>query len=913
MTQPDGATGRHPARRATRFTATPVAAACSTLMMCAAPALAEDAAGTEASQTVVITGVRHAIESSVKVKRNSDSIVEAVSSEDIGKLPDVSIAESLARLPGITAQRVDGRAQVLSIRGLSPNYSGTLLNGREIVSTGDNRAAEYDQFPSELLSGAVIYKTPDAALIGQGLSGTADMLTVRPLDFRGRQVVFNVRGEKNSNGKLTPGASDTGGRFSASYIDQFADRTVGVALGLAHLDSPGQEKHYKSWWWANTGNWGRPVQGAPEGAITLNGFEATVTSSQQKRDGLMGVVEWKPNKDFHSVADLYYSKFDQKRTMRGIMSNLGPTWNDSTEPVYADPVVTTVNGDPIVTGGTISNLKPVIRNDYNTRKDEIVALGWKNELKLGDWLGVADLSYSRADRREQILESYAGNLAPGSFAIDVATGGGVSQFVPSQDYADAASVLLSDPAGWGHDGLIKYPKVQDELKSLRLSAARDLTGIFSRVEAGINYSDRTKDVNKTEVALNLKNDRSPVSVGSEFLLSPTSLGFAGVPSVLSYDIMGVLGTAYDLSPTGQDQAFARQYDIAEKLTTAYVKASIDTEVFGIPMRGNIGVQVVQTDQHSNGFAWDGATSVPIEGGKSYTDVLPSVNLAFEVANGAYVRFGLAQTMARPRMEDMRAGFSSIGVSTETRKWSASGGNPWLEPWRADAIDLSFEKYFGKASYVSAAIFHKELRNFIYNKTISYDFTGFPNNSGVTPISNIGDLTAPANGSGGMVAGVELTASIEGSLLTPMLDGFGAIASHSHTRSSLHEENDVSEPLDGLSGDVASLTLYYEKYGFSARVAERFRSPFETKTRGVFLDNVTSKIEAERQIDMQLGYAFETGSLKGLSLLFQVNNMTDEPYRTRKGIDSGSVTPGATLPERYTTYGRQYLFGLNYKL
>ena len=111
---------------------------------------------------------------------------------------------------------------------------------------------EYDQFPSELINAATVYKTPDASLSAQGLSGTVNMKTLRPLDFASTQVVLGARMERNSNGSLNPEISGTGNRLSASYVTQSADRTWGAAVGFAHLDSPNQEKHYKSWWWANT-------------------------------------------------------------------------------------------------------------------------------------------------------------------------------------------------------------------------------------------------------------------------------------------------------------------------------------------------------------------------------------------------------------------------------------------------------------------------------------------------------------------------------------------------------------------------------------------------------------------------------------------------------------------------------------
>jgi iron complex outermembrane recepter protein len=856
---------------------------------------------TEKLDTIVVTGIRQSIESSIAKKKNSDSIVETISAEDIGKLPDTSIAESLARLPGLTAQRVDGRAQVISIRGLSGNYAGSLLNGRSVVSTGDNRSVEFDQFPSELLSGVTIYKTPDATLIGQGLSGTVDLHTVRPLDYKTRQIVINTRGEINSNGKLTDGASDKGGRFSTSYIDQFANNTVGIALGYAHLDSPGQEQAFKLWGWNDGG-----ITGVPKGVITPYGFEAPVTSSKQKRDGLMAVIEFKPNKDLRSVVDLYYSKFDQQRTMRGLFSPLA-SWSGTT---YSSAVGSIVDGNNLLSQGTATNLKPVVRNDFNTRDDKIFAGGWNTKLKMGEWLGTADLSYSQSKRKEQILETYAGNPTPGALDININLDG-ISQMRPSLNYADASRVVLSDPQGWGHDGLVKYPKIKDEIKSMRLSGKRTLGSFVSSVEIGGDYSERTKDVKKDEFELFLKNNRAPITVPASLLLSPTSFGYAGIPGTLSYNANGALNSLYDLSVTALNQKPGRFYDIKEKVTTAYLQFGIDSQAGSVPIRGNFGVQAVRTTQNSNGFVWDGKEALSYNAGTNYTDFLPSMNLVFEIGGDRYVRFGAARTLARPQIEDMRAGFTA-SVSNDSRQWSASGGNPKLKPWRADAYDLSFEQYFGKRSYVAIAGFYKDLKTFIYNKDTPFDFTGFPNTSPNIPVSSIGNYNQPVNGNGGQVDGVELSASLEGGLISSSLDGFGVIGSFSKTHSNLHEDNDVTKPLDGLSGNVATVTLYYEKGGFSARIAERYRSKFQSKTRGVFLDNIISAIDSEKITDLQLGYAFGTGTLKGLSLLLQVNNLTNTPYKTRKGIESSTPNPDATVPERYNTYGRTVLLGVNYK-
>ena len=228
-------------------------------------------------ETVVVTGIRHGIEDAITLKRDSSSIVEAISAEDIGKLPDTSIAESISRLPGLTSQRAEGRASAISLRGTDPGFTTALLNGREQVSTGDNRSIEFDQYPSELLSAVVVYKTPDAGLVGQGLAGTIDLRTTRPLDYGRRAMAFNIRAERNSENDLGADSADSGYRASFSYIDQFFDDRVGLAIGYARLDSPLATQGAGTYepWHAN----GTPDAGAGNPTGVVNPESAPTSSS----------------------------------------------------------------------------------------------------------------------------------------------------------------------------------------------------------------------------------------------------------------------------------------------------------------------------------------------------------------------------------------------------------------------------------------------------------------------------------------------------------------------------------------------------------------------------------------------------------------------------------------------------------
>ncbi len=908
---------RHAGTEANLFRRSPIAIACAmALLSVSANAQqaepAKDATKQEAAKnadkkaaakpaqtvdTVVVTGIRRGIEDAISVKQSSNSIVEAISAEDIGKLPDNSIAESIARLPGLAAQRVAGRAQTISIRGLSGDFAGTVLNGREQVSTGDNRAVEFDQYPSELLSSVVIYKTPDAALIGQGLSGTVDLQTVRPLQFGKRTLAVNLRGEKNSLGKVNADTKDRGNRLSVSYIDQSADRKLGWALGYARLESPSQVQRWEAWGYPDSQ--GKP--GVPNGTLLLGGSKQFGDSTKATRDGLMGVLEYKPNASYASLLDVYYSKFDQKTVLRGYEAGL--EWGGGT---LSNPTV----GNGIVNAGTWTSIKPVLRNDLNKRKDDITALGWNNKFNLQNgWTAVGDLSYSKAKRNESILETYAGTINTRDTVRFTTNGDGLPNFSYGLNYADPSIIKLLDSGGWGQDGYIKYPKVTDEQKALRLSAKKDLEGMFSAVDFGVNVSKREKSRFVDEYFLTLKTPNTTVPSG--LLISPTSLGFVGVPGVLSYDVQGAFDSLYNLrSNVNNRDIINKDWRVQEKVAVAYAKLDIDSEMGTIPVRGNVGVQIVNTDQSSSAYAVNNSgptfVQVPFSDGKKYTDYLPSLNLAFSFPYEQTIRVGIAKTMARARLDQLRAS-NNFSIDVTKRLYSGDGGNPKLQPFRANSLDLSYEKYFGNKAYIGVAGFYKNLLSYIYQDTIAKDFTGYPNNTAITPISNIGSYSTPVNGSGGTIYGSEFTLSLPLSLVSPMLDGFGVVASHSDTKSGIKPNgpNGGTQPLPGLSRRVTNLTAYYEKYGFSTRISQRQRSDFVGEVTGFGADREFRYIKGEKVADFQVGYAFESGSLKGLSVLFQINNMTNEPYRTYDSIP--------LKPNQYTTYGRTTLIGINYKM
>ena len=881
--------------------------------------------------TVVVTGIRGGIERAIDIKKDSTSIVEAISAEDIGKLPDSSIAESISRLPGIAAQRVAGRAQVLSVRGLSPDFATTLLNGREMVSTGDNRSVEFDQYPSELMAGVTLYKTPDAGLVGQGLSGTIDMRTVRPLDYDTSVFAVSGRMTRSSLGSAA-NADATGNRFNVSYIGQTADRKIGFSIGYSHSDTPIQENQvglYEPW--QKIGPTWRP--GVPSGAGCPNvgtdctfysdGIKALRRTGYTKRDAVMGTLEFRPSDAWISTLDVFHSEAKQEDTANQFEVHIGD-YNGGYGPLnMANPRIV----DGTFVGGTARNVYPLVRGMYNNRKDEINAFGWRNEFFIGRAKLVADVSWSKSDRDELNLENNL-QLAPApqldSVVLDF-SGGGFPQLDPGRDYSNPATLVLRNTiygSGYG-----KTPKVADELKGFKLYAtlpAPDAaSSFFSDIDIGFNYADREKQKWQPEGNINV-GAQGDTTIGSEFQYGLVDLGFAGVGLIPSWNVPGVVAKYMTFNPTDDTAAYLipKAWSVSETITTGYIKGNIDTTWGSVGVRGNIGVQVQHTDQSSASRVWDssrpaGSEIRPYELGDKYTDVLPSMNLAFSFENDQTLRVALARQVARARVDQMRASLE-FGVNTATGEPGAGGGNPLLQPWRANAFDISYEKYFGTKAYVAAAYFYKDLRSYIFTQgRDGYDFTdllvGYVSPPGSAPVKNIGRMTAPFNGKGGMLQGLELSASLPLDMLWEPMRGFGIVASASFTDSSIEilaPENASSVgngpiALPGLSKRVYNLTAYYERNGFEFRVNNRRRSDFIGEIGNFAGERSLRYVVGENITDAQVSYSFGEGSsLKGLSLLLQASNLGNETYQTYAGSKD--------RPLENIEWGRTLLLGASYK-
>jgi iron complex outermembrane recepter protein len=748
------------------------------------PALAQeaaDAAATDEVEVIQVSGIRGSLQKAQALKMDNTSIVEVITSEDIGKLPDSSIAESLARLPGLAAQRLDGRASSISIRGLGENFSSTTFNGREQVSLGDNRGVEFDVYPSEIMNEVVVYKTPEATLMNQGIGGTIDMRTVKPLSFGKQAFGITLRGEKNDIGALNPDKSDTGWRGSLSYIDQFKDDTIGVAVAYAHMDSPINEERYNTWGWP----------GGDDGA-QIGGFKPFVRSAKLKRDTLMGVVQFIPNDNLQVNIDALYIDFTDDQDLRG--PEIPAAWGDAgiTGSTFADGYVQSGT-----IGSATSPVGVVIRNDVTVREADLTAIGLNVDYDLNEsWVLNFDAAYSETERRTWSLESYAGtgrgsnDRLPETIDFIFNSDNTGVILTPDLDYGDANVIQLSNPQNWGwgnlidpnvdtdQDGFINTPVVKDELTTLKFAAKKIMdSGMISSIEFGAYYSDRTKSKVDTGVyltipqALDSNGDIIPgfqLPIPDEYRLDNVSLDFIGFGDMVAYDSFRFWKDGnyaeYDSRITDPGR-WQNTWDVTEEVTTLFAKANIETEVAGLPLRGNVGFQYVDTDQSSDGYGSrrqdDRTLDVqPTSGGDTYSEFLPSLNLILDVADGQVVRFGAAKTMSRSRMDRMNASSGELGFNNQTGIWSGSIANPGLRPITSNQLDLTYENYFHDEGYFAVALFYKELKDWQLNIPSIVDTSDLTPPSGFDP-APFGVLTQWQNVGTGKVQGSEFTLSLPG--------------------------------------------------------------------------------------------------------------------------------------------------------
>ena len=971
-------------------------------------------------EVIEVTGFSTSLIKSLNQKRFSDTVTEQLSADDLGGLPDVSMADALTRLPGISAVRTGGQAAEINIRGLSGDFVFSTLNGREQVSTSGSRSIEFDQYPSELINSAAVYKSPKASLIEGGVAGTVELTTASPLsNDKDHSFSANVRGMFNDRADEVSGAEEFGHRLSFSYQGKFMDETLGVALGYARLFQPSVATQFIGLAY----NGRVDVDGlandndlagteCPNCELISEGFEMQHIGGDETRNGYVAAIEWAPLDNFTLKADAFISKFDSEAFARGFRVKLGGINTTITNPVV-------VNNSVI--GGTFSRndqsfTRVELVNDDNQDFDSVENYGVKALWDVNDDLSMQfDVSLSKAssDFRNGLLWSLVGedaNAASPRFDTNISIAYQLNGLnLPDLAFNQQDLFTNLDRVMVSKYGIYPYQN-EDELDAYKFDLQYRLDNdFFSSVELGLRYSDREYN-----------NDRSVFEYGNDSAFSsreqPLRLTqdmvevvnwqseFGYFPSYLSIDLNTALNAWFpggipqpvqSWGPTSQgvingadvgpSTAWSIQEsgDVFETVNSAYFMANIDTELGDIPLTGNLGVRYVRSKQSSTTleratkFEVDpiagtrvevsdpeaGAQNIMDEIGlinnffrpnvltHEFTDILPSINLNFGITDNSQLRFAAAKVMGRAPINRFAANSSTsvetvtatqnrdsgeITLSTPTARINGSSRNsPYLDPFYATQYDLSYEHYFSDTDgALVVAAFYKDIESFIENIGIDpYDFAGngfivptevqvpvffeteFQGQEPELVLDGNGDpifITVPTengsydtainNAEGGYIRGLEIAYTQIYSMLPGLWSGLGVNASYSFTESEIQRTvgNGVyASSLPGLSESVASVTVFWEHDGFETRLSTRYRDAFVSAQ--VAINEQVVNFDSEVVVDYQASYEVN----ENMSVLFQINNLTDEPTKSY-----------FTSPEQTGTiqfFGTQYFLGMTYSL
>lgn len=891
-------------------------------------------------EEVVVTGFRQSVLNAIDAKRNSDTVIEAISADDIGGLPDVSIADSLSRLPGVTSVRTGGQASELNIRGMSGDFVFATMNGREQVSTSTGpiagRRIEFDVYPSELISQAAVYKSPKASLIEGGVAGSIELTTVNPLkNSQDHSFNVGVRGSSNSRTSEVEDAIDLGHRFNASYQGKFADDTLGLAFGYAKLSAPSVANQYIGLQY----NGSRNVDAEAGNEFVSEGMEMQQRGGEEQRDSYLGTFVWAPSDAFTLKGDVFNTKADSEAFARGFRVKTLHSANTITNPVVVNNAMVggTVSGD-----GT-TNFAVFTVNDNDSREAEVLSYGLNAEWKLDAWTINADLSYSESDgdfqnggtRALLYNDATVANPVRSAETITYKNNGlEPADFSAAQSYTNLNRIALTEVGQW--------PFItENEIAAQKIDVKYEFeSGFVTSIEAGLRNSSRE-----------YTGKRGQEGYGSEFGNHPTEFpiqltedmvkvvkfggDLKGMPDFFAIDFADAVAAVEeargrDWNPVANwsnNWTMIQSGTVTEDVLAGYLMANFASELGSTNMTGNLGVRVVESDQSSDGYLQIGAgAGIPIadergvvsndyvrnELGQKYTDYLPSLNLNFQITEQDQIRFAAAKVMSRPPVSQLKSGAGSwIDGEDKFNAWGNT--SPLLDPFYATQYDLSYERYFADTEgAIVVGIFRKDIESFIENITlrgVDFKALGFnvpdtnPNTG--NPLKPGGEYqTAYNNTKGGYIQGIELGYTQTFDFLPGIWSGLGVSSSYSYTESDVErinnlggEEKDIGMP--GLSPSNLSATLFYDYEGFSTRLNYRYREAFVANQVAVETQEVFYADESV--VDYQASYEFENG----VELVFQVNNLTDEPSKTYFGNEeqTGSI--------QY--FGRQYFFGVNYKL
>ncbi|MBB5606867.1 MULTISPECIES: TonB-dependent receptor [unclassified Janthinobacterium] len=795
------------------------------------PAAAADAADGAEGPQVVVTGIRASLQQSLNQKRNSDSFIEVITAEDVGKMPDKNIADSLQRIPGVSVAAAGGNEgsfgenDRVALRGTPFGLTLTTFNGHSVSSgdwfadniIGGGRSVSFSLFPSELIGRVTVHKGSQANLLEGGAEGVIDIESRKPLDFK-----KPFSGQVSLGGVYSSNSGKKDPQFSGMLNWKNDTNTLGVMLqGFYQKRSLSRVGQENGVWYDEV----KPdsavagaIPGSAGGRVNYMGGTAWFEQVRTRKGGLLD-VQVKPSSDLMLDFSLFHSELDAPNINHNFIQTVGlETGSKGGYPVgnvngtYRGGIVTGLHTTVPANCGTICDgYSSAVQEEFSRPVAE----------SKSDFFNV-DAKYRVNDRLTVSgkvgTTKGVGNTQSGALGIWMPwTGGGYTQNgadhgviydTPGADkfsmggrqatpYTYGSHVTANDKETYGQvDAILKLDHT-----------------VINSIEFGARVAEHKRDLRSIAI-----NDYASLS-------NPANLPMNGLTSFPGkFNDLGVNGAGYwtfsqdsvnqwlkaNSDYNGKEQ-FQSEFQIKEPTQALYAMANFGSEGFS----GNFGLRYVRTKEDVNRYE---ITAPEQYGLKNYTsiynDFLPSANLRLDVTKDIVGRFGISRTMARPELGMM------AGLDLRDNQLDGNVGNPNLRPIYANNADIGVEWYFAPKSMLSADLFYSSLDGYVTygkSKTTFYNqlqkkYTEYDTS---TPLNTTGE-----------VRGLELA------YVQALPNGFGVNANYTYTDgketgkvagSTCGDQGDCT--MIGTSKNAYNIGAFFENAKFSARLTYSYRSEF----------------------------------------------------------------------------------------
>lgn len=762
----------------------------STLAMSGAALAQEDGALME---EIEVTGIRGALKQGLDTKRFSDSVMDSVSAEDVGKFPDKNIGDALQRIPGVTVDRAWGEVSGVTIRGTAPQHSIVLLNGQNVASVGwfdrggINRSFNFESLSSEQVAGMDIYKSTESNIHEGAIGGTVNLKTRKPLDMDAWSVYGSIEGAKNSNADdWTPSYSglvswkNDSETFGALVAHSYEEINV-VRQALEALGGPVD---------------GQATDSNGDSLVTPWGMGSALFDETRERTSSQITLQFAPTDALGFTLDYMNFGSENAHTNSNVFAipGLNATvdadsvlTNGSGANYYGEltPNATSANGLVPLFNNTVYR-EPNMNTDIINLSMDFQGNGWNTDVVIGQ---------SKATSRTDQTSTWWGNTSNPErtgYSYDFSGPLQVAPDYPEDLNNHSVLNLHQEMTLVEHkrDNTVDYAQADFNIEAS--------LGAINSFDVGIKY--QSQEFKNQSDNQNVDLNTIPAFTMADFSDGQISglHGQDGKANTIT-SFAAVKGSAVldyaKAHPT--EVVVTGKYSIEEDITAAYAKANFEGESY----RGNIGLRLVDTEVLSKGTIDD----LPAKGTKEYTNFLPSANLAYDLSDELILRFAAGSTMSRPDYDAMQ-----MAQTIQINEGTAVIGSPDLDPYRSDNYDIGLEWYFNDSSLMGATLFKKNISDYIETTTAVESLDGCGTSCRVTRSRNVGSAE---------VSGVELQYQQD------FGNGFGVTANYTYTDSQVKNAAGQTSGLQGVSQNSYNVSAYFENEIVSARLAYNGRDEY----------------------------------------------------------------------------------------